>query len=566
MTALLADAYPRGVAASALSHTQGSIFTHCDEYHSVMQRNSVILRTNNDGDGAGTEGTIMQRGKWLALAVTAAALTCALVAIPMVAAAVGGMMAGGSGGGMMGGGPRGGCMATTTTVPVAPGSGVCVSLGASVTAAFGSVDCSGAVSGEPAASGFPTASAGFIMAPGSGFHLTSTAEWSQGCTVTVTYDPATIGCDETELRMYHWTGAAWEDCTVRVDTVNNCITGLTQSFSPFCLGAPRVSYNEIAGSSRVEMALSSARASFDPSGTALWPGVKRVILASGDDSATTEALIAASLVRPLGAPLMLVRADAVPADVIAAIEEICDANPGLAVTITMVGTPSSLPDARYEQIAAAVGPARVQKHRVSSATTATGLAVDVARLARVTSWRYKRDCVVVVNADTSAGLAQATGAASIAAANGYPILLVGADSVPLATKLALWEFNAPNIICIGGPTVISDTVVANVRGVRWGGPDAASTAACVASNAIGRGWLSGSRVALSVDASSALSCGPNFARNGGVMLMSSPTSLSVPTESWLATNTARVADCYYVGGQARYSSQMRNRVGTVLAR
>ena len=57
--------------------------------------------------------------------------------------------------------------------------------------------------------------------------------------VTLSYDDSSIPpVKESDLRLFHWTGTAWEDCTYSLDTVNNKITGRVTSLSPFGVGYP----------------------------------------------------------------------------------------------------------------------------------------------------------------------------------------------------------------------------------------------------------------------------------------------------------------------------------------
>ena len=57
--------------------------------------------------------------------------------------------------------------------------------------------------------------------------------------VTLSYDDSSIPpVKESDLRLFHWTGTAWEDCTYSLDTVNNKITGRVTSLSPFGAGYP----------------------------------------------------------------------------------------------------------------------------------------------------------------------------------------------------------------------------------------------------------------------------------------------------------------------------------------
>src|SRR5207253_9766195 len=66
-----------------------------------------------------------------------------------------------------------------------------------------------------------------------------------------------------------------------------------------------------------------------------------------------------------------------------------------------------------------------------------------------------------------------------AAGLGRPVLLVAHDVVPDATAQELSKLGAVDVWAGGGPTAISDAVVAQVRGRRVAGPDRWSTATAV---------------------------------------------------------------------------------------
>jgi hypothetical protein len=70
------------------------------------------------------------------------------------------------------------------------------------------------------------------------YDISTEASYSGNVTITINYDEADIpaGQLEQDLRLYHWTGSAWEDVTTSVDTVNNKITGQVTSLSWFVVG------------------------------------------------------------------------------------------------------------------------------------------------------------------------------------------------------------------------------------------------------------------------------------------------------------------------------------------
>lgn len=80
---------------------------------------------------------------------------------------------------------------------------------------------------------------GFAFVSGAYYDISTNTAFTGEATVTVPYDPSSLGStDESDLRMFHFTGDSWEDITYSVDAESNTITGLTGSFSDFALGAP----------------------------------------------------------------------------------------------------------------------------------------------------------------------------------------------------------------------------------------------------------------------------------------------------------------------------------------
>lgn len=73
---------------------------------------------------------------------------------------------------------------------------------------------------------------------GNQFDISTDASYTPPITITMNYDESLAPGNEDSLKMFHWNGSGWEDVTVSVDTVNNTITGQTNSLSPFILGGP----------------------------------------------------------------------------------------------------------------------------------------------------------------------------------------------------------------------------------------------------------------------------------------------------------------------------------------
>ena len=69
---------------------------------------------------------------------------------------------------------------------------------------------------------------------------TSSLTLGSGATIDVTipYDPTLLptGFNEANVKLFHYTGTAWEDVTVSVDTTNDTVTGRVSSLSPVVAG------------------------------------------------------------------------------------------------------------------------------------------------------------------------------------------------------------------------------------------------------------------------------------------------------------------------------------------
>ncbi len=80
--------------------------------------------------------------------------------------------------------------------------------------------------------GMPPAQFSFL---GTYYDLTTTATYSGPITVKLPYNETDVSGPEEDLRLLHWDGSAWQDITTSVDTVNNVITGVAQTLSPFAI-------------------------------------------------------------------------------------------------------------------------------------------------------------------------------------------------------------------------------------------------------------------------------------------------------------------------------------------
>jgi len=113
------------------------------------------------------------------------------------------------------------------------GTNVNVDLGNGVKVKFDSVTKEGETSAEIETNPPYGAPDSNFRLRGYVINIQTTANYAGMIEVTITYDEKLIKGKEKNLKLMHHNGQHWEDITVSVDTVNNTITGVTSSLSPF---------------------------------------------------------------------------------------------------------------------------------------------------------------------------------------------------------------------------------------------------------------------------------------------------------------------------------------------
>lgn len=76
----------------------------------------------------------------------------------------------------------------------------------------------------------------FSLLPGSYFDISTSTQFTGTVVVSVPYSPSEVAGNPANLRMFHWRDGAWQNITSYVDTANNRVSGVTDSFSDYALG------------------------------------------------------------------------------------------------------------------------------------------------------------------------------------------------------------------------------------------------------------------------------------------------------------------------------------------
>ena len=143
---------------------------------------------------------------------------------------------------------------------------------------------------------------------------------------------------------------------------------------------------------------------------------------------------------------------------------------------------------------------------------------------------------------TGSGFPDALAGGALAAQVGAPLLLVGSASVPAATLNEIKRLKPFNIIVLGGPAVIADGVVDQLRSyddptagetIRLAGPDRYATAAAISRAAFGAN-VPTAFISTGANFPDALAGAPASAALGGPLLLTASASLPAATRTELS--------------------------------
>jgi putative cell wall-binding protein len=294
--------------------------------------------------------------------------------------------------------------------------------------------------------------------------------------------------------------------------------------------APRyfLGTERVAGADRVGTSAAAAQRGFERADA--------VVIARAD--AYPDALAGSALAGRTGAPLLLTAPRELPAAVTAQVRRL-------------------RPTTAY-----VLGGRPVISDRVIDALRAAGVS-QVVRIggtnrydtARLIADRVGGDRAFLVRGadpDPRRGWADAVAVSALAAHTRTPILLAAPTGLPAETRQAL--AGKRHVTIIGGPTVISDTVEADLQAAghtvdRLAGPDRYATSAAVADAAQTAGMHPDRLIAVTgANWPDALSAGALTAHIGGTLLLTPPTTIpqTSPTADWLGDRT--LPEVVLIGG------------------
>lgn len=272
------------------------------------------------------------------------------------------------------------------------------------------------------------------------------------------------------------------------------------------------------------------------------PQVETAVIARADDHA--DALAGAALAGALDGPVLLTARGQLSKETAAALSSLQVRN------VVVLGGPGAIAPAVVDELGSLLGADRVT--RISGRDRFSTAAAAAAAVGTPGELSSDGPTALLAN---GASFPDALAAGPVAWQLRIPLLLTTADRLPLVTQTALHRAGVRHVVVMGGPVVVTDTVLEELRRdgftvERVSGPNRTATAVAMANLAVERlGWT-GSSVALARgDAfADALAMGPLAgATSSPLLLTTSPRQVGRDANAWLARRGCAL-DVLLVGG------------------
>jgi subtilisin family serine protease len=295
----------------------------------------------------------------------------------------------------------------------------------------------------------------------------------------------------------------------------------------------------LSGTDRYSTAAAISRKTFVP-------GVPYVFVATG--LGFPDALAGGALTAQLGVPLLLVSSSGIPGPTLNEIKRL------KPTTIYVLGGPAVVPESVVQQL-------RSHDHPTAGSTVRLAGADRYATAAAISRAAFSPG-VEAVFISTGTNFPDALAGAPASAVFGGPLLLVSPTSTPAATRNELSYLKPKRIVILGGTSVVSSTVAAQLDAFttgpvsRWSGADRYATAATIAARAFDS---AGSVfVASGLGFPDALAGGPSAGAFGGPLLLTAPATL--PAASRQQLTRLKPARVFVLGGTSVVSNAVVDQI------
>lgn len=321
------------------------------------------------------------------------------------------------------------------------------------------------------------------------------------------------------------------------------------------VGEVPLEITSLAGEDRMATAVDVAAEAYpDGAGT--------VLIATAYD--WPDAICGSALAGALDAPILLTRTDTL-SDHVA--DEIVRLGADTVIVLGGEGAVSAAVAAELGELPGIIG-----VERISGANRYETAAAVVTRTIEELGDDWDGTAFV----STGAAFPDALGASPLAAAQGWPIYLVGADAATHADAVgAMLEDGVTRAVVLGGTGAVPEGVQSSLTDelgpaavTRLSGADRYETAAAVAAFGVDQAGLGWNHLAIATgtDFPDALVGGVLQGRSGSVMLLTPSTTLAPATRGALDANAPAIAEVRFLGGYGAIGQAVRLEIASLLDR
>lgn len=284
---------------------------------------------------------------------------------------------------------------------------------------------------------------------------------------------------------------------------------------------------------------------------------KDLVIATGQGFA--DALSASGLAGVTDAPLLLTPTTSLPSEVSAEITRLGVEN------VYIVGGTAAVSTGVQNELDAMPG---VAVERVAGVNRYDTAAKVAAKIETIAGAEFNGEAFLARGDD----FADALAVSPFANSTGIPVLLTSTSALPDVTRAAIEDLAVTDVWISGGDKVVSPGVASAVEAMsgvtthRMAGADRYATAVVVANTADAQGWGTWSFVGIATGTNfpDALGGGVATGVNGGMLLMTSPTTLSPATMTAIQAHADTITRVEIFGGTSAVSLGVSNAIAALI--
>lgn len=294
-----------------------------------------------------------------------------------------------------------------------------------------------------------------------------------------------------------------------------------------------------------------------------YAGIQHVIIASGRDEALADPVTASGLAGVYNAPILLVNGrdtkQQIPGATWNTLIAIRAANPSTTIKVHIIGGTAVTPNWVVSKLNSIPGVSVVD--RIGGRDRYETSVLIAAQMRAVLGSAYPRTAFVA-NGQTVGAFLNMLPAGPIAASQHFPIILTRPTAMPYQGEMrAAYD----TWYAIGSPAAVSEPLRAYLGATRVDGGDRFGTAIALSNLAVGNGWLTNDKVAVTNKIADAITGGAVMGALNGPLLYTDAAPLNPQTAAYLVAHKAEISQVYVFGGDVVVTPATYNQIMAAVA-